>query len=78
MKSWARLPYRCRVCRKRFYRLEPALAGQRDKELEMIGEAEEAPEPDLLPVPKAASRRRYRVVIRIRLPRLLRSRPVSS
>lgn len=75
MKSWARLPYRCRVCRKRFYRLEPTLAEQRDEELELIGEPETAPEPAPRPIPQQPSRRRYRVVIRVRLPRLLRSRP---
>jgi len=63
MKSWARLPYRCRVCRKRFYRIEPTLVEQMEEELEMKEAAA---------VPAAPARRRYRVVIRFRWPRILR------
>jgi hypothetical protein len=76
MKSWSRLPYRCRVCRKRFYRLDLNLAEQRDQELDLIAEQELVEE--IAAVPTPARRRRYRVVIRIRLPRLLRPREVSS
>ena len=70
MKSWLRLPYRCRVCRKRFYRLDLELAKERQQELDLIAEQE------IVAISTPARRRRYRVVIRIRLPRLLRPRVV--
>jgi hypothetical protein len=74
MKSWSRLPYRCRVCRKRFYRLDLDLVEQRDQELDLLGEQEVVEE--IAAVSAPTRRRRYRVVIRIRLPRLLRPREV--
>lgn len=74
MKSWSRLPYRCRVCRKRFYRLDMGVAEQREQELEALAAPEVIPE--TVPAPVSARSKRYRIVIRIRLPRLLRPREV--
>jgi hypothetical protein len=70
MLARSRVPFRCRVCRKRFYRFDAKLAQQRARESE--GDIEPVAEPaPAVDVAGRRGRRRIRVVVRVRLPRIL-------
>lgn len=70
MLARSQVPFRCRVCRKRFYRFDAKLAEQRARESE--GDIEAVAEPAApIRVDGQRQRRRIRVVVRVRLPRIL-------